>query len=136
MGGNTSKGVTYTDAGKVETCVFCRIIEGTETTKTFYEDESCVAFYPRDRCAKSHILVVPKEHIKTADTLMSMGSEGMTLLNHMEEVGLQLLRQEEGGEEAKIEDLQFSFHVPPYNSMFGLKYSLSLFLDVVLCIDL
>ncbi len=46
-------------------CLFCKIIAKKIPATIVYEDEKCVAFadiHPKD---KTHLLVVPREHIAT-----------------------------------------------------------------------
>ena len=48
-------------------CIFCKIIKGDIPSKCAYEDEYCYAFHDINPQAPVHILVVPKEHIASAD---------------------------------------------------------------------
>ena len=50
-------------------CLFCAIIKGDIPSKKVYEDESCYAFLDIAPQAKVHCLVVPKEHISSADEI-------------------------------------------------------------------
>jgi len=47
-------------------CLFCKIIQGDIPSAKVYEDELCFAFRDIAPQAKTHILVVPKEHIGSA----------------------------------------------------------------------
>lgn len=47
-------------------CIFCKIAAGEIPSKKAYEDEKVLAFYDLDPQAPVHILVIPKEHIKSA----------------------------------------------------------------------
>ena len=47
-------------------CLFCKIIRGEIPSAKVYEDDLCYAFRDIAPQAKSHILVVPKEHIPSA----------------------------------------------------------------------
>ena len=47
-------------------CLFCKIIGGDIPSAKVYEDELCYAFRDIAPQAKTHILVVPKEHIGSA----------------------------------------------------------------------
>lgn len=44
-------------------CVFCNIIVGSIPAKKVYEDEHVLAFHDIHPKAKTHILVIPKQHI-------------------------------------------------------------------------
>ncbi len=50
-------------------CLFCNIIEGKIPSTKVYEDDYCYAFRDIAPQAPSHILVIPKEHIPSADML-------------------------------------------------------------------
>jgi len=45
-------------------CLFCRIIAGEIPSKKVFEDEHTFAFEDIDPKAPTHLLVVPKEHIR------------------------------------------------------------------------
>lgn len=48
-------------------CLFCRIIAGEIPSNKAYEDEYILAFHDIAPQAPVHILVIPKEHIPSAD---------------------------------------------------------------------
>ena len=50
-------------------CLFCAIIKGDIPSKKVYEDDSCYAFLDINPQAPVHCLVVPKEHIPSADAI-------------------------------------------------------------------
>ena len=50
-------------------CIFCAIIKGDIPSKKVYEDDKCFAFLDINPQAPVHCLVVPKEHIASADEL-------------------------------------------------------------------
>jgi histidine triad (HIT) family protein len=45
-------------------CLFCRIIQGEIPAKKVHEDEHTVAFEDIDPKAPTHVLIVPKRHIR------------------------------------------------------------------------
>jgi histidine triad (HIT) family protein len=45
-------------------CLFCRIVKGEIPSKKVYEDEHTYAFEDLDPKAPTHVLVVPKKHIR------------------------------------------------------------------------
>lgn len=47
----------------MNSCIFCRIVEGSLPAKFVYQDESVVAFEDRNPQAPTHILVVPRQHV-------------------------------------------------------------------------
>ena len=48
-------------------CIFCAIIKGDIPSKKVYEDELCYAFLDIAPMAPVHCLIVPKEHIASAN---------------------------------------------------------------------
>lgn len=50
-------------------CIFCKIANGTIPTTKVYEDEKMLAFRDLDPQAPVHILMIPKEHIASADEI-------------------------------------------------------------------
>ena len=48
-------------------CLFCKIIKGEIPSGKVYEDEHCYAFRDINPQAPVHVLIVPKEHIASAD---------------------------------------------------------------------
>jgi len=58
------------ESGEVMTdCIFCKIIAGEIPSAKVYEDEFVFAFNDISPQAPVHILVVPKEHIVSADDI-------------------------------------------------------------------
>ncbi len=50
-------------------CLFCKIIAGEIPSDKVYEDEYVYAFRDIEPQAPVHILIIPKEHIKSANEL-------------------------------------------------------------------
>ena len=50
-------------------CLFCKIIAGDIPSKKLYEDDRILAFYDIAPQAPIHFLVIPKEHIPSADAV-------------------------------------------------------------------
>jgi histidine triad (HIT) family protein len=46
-----------------ETCVFCRIVEGSVPSRKVYEDEYAYAFLDWAAVAPGHTLVIPRQHV-------------------------------------------------------------------------
>ncbi|EFI42389.1 histidine triad nucleotide-binding protein [Peptoniphilus sp. oral taxon 386] len=61
-------------------CLFCEIINGSIPSECIYEDELVYAFNDIDKQAPIHFLIVPKEHIKSADELSEKHKE---LIGHI-----------------------------------------------------
>jgi histidine triad (HIT) family protein len=50
-------------------CLFCRIASGEITARKVYEDDDVVAFHDINPQAPTHVLVIPRRHIASLDTL-------------------------------------------------------------------
>lgn len=50
-------------------CIFCKIANGEIPSEKVYEDERMLAFKDLDPQAPVHVLMIPKEHIVSADAL-------------------------------------------------------------------
>ena len=50
-------------------CLFCAIINGDIPSKKVYEDDNCYAFLDIAPQAPVHCLVIPKQHIQSADAI-------------------------------------------------------------------
>lgn len=61
-------------------CLFCKIVAGEIPSQKVYEDELVYAFDDIDPQAPVHFLIVPKEHISSADELEQRHKE---LLGHI-----------------------------------------------------
>lgn len=53
----------------MENCIFCKISKGEIPSKKLYEDDKVYAFYDINPEAPTHFLVIPKEHIESANAL-------------------------------------------------------------------
>ncbi len=61
-------------------CLFCSIIKGEIPSKKVYEDEGCYAFLDINPQAAVHCLVVPKEHITSADEITAENVEAVNAI--------------------------------------------------------
>jgi histidine triad (HIT) family protein len=52
-----------------EKCAFCKIIRGEESTNFLFQDESLVVFKDIRPHAPVHLLIVPREHIRSLNDL-------------------------------------------------------------------
>lgn len=59
----------------MEDCLFCKIVDGEIESEILYEDEEIIAFPDINPVAPIHILIIPKEHIESADDLEKRHSE-------------------------------------------------------------
>lgn len=89
------------------TCKFCKIRD--EKLNLLYEDDLIFIFNDKYPSAKVHILICPKEHIKSVDELTSNHLE---LLDHMEKKAHQVLTND-----LYVKEYFMGFHVPPFYSI-------------------
>ena len=61
-------------------CIFCKIITGEIPSKKIYEDDKVLAFYDISPEAPVHFLVVPKEHIVSANEI---DEENCSIVSHI-----------------------------------------------------
>lgn len=64
-------------------CIFCKIANKEIPSQIVYEDDKVIAFKDLDPQAPVHFLVIPKEHIKSADEL---NAENCAVIGHIFEV--------------------------------------------------
>ncbi|KAG6949975.1 hypothetical protein JG688_00014390 [Phytophthora aleatoria] len=127
------KGVTYGQDGALVHCRFCEILESGDEP-FLYEDEDVVVFRPLAPVVVSHILVVPRRHIRNVNKLTP---DDAALLRRMREVAASVLREmprptvmlapskaerahnvtEDSTDEDSESDFKFAFHSPPFNSI-------------------
>lgn len=50
-------------------CIFCKIVKGEIPSNKVYEDDKILAFKDLEPQAPVHILIIPKEHIASANDL-------------------------------------------------------------------
>ena len=58
----------------MENCLFCKIIAGEIPSTKVYEDESVLAFLDIEPQAPKHIIIIPKEHISSANEITEENS--------------------------------------------------------------
>jgi diadenosine tetraphosphate (Ap4A) HIT family hydrolase len=102
------KGVTYAHDGAVVCCRFCDILRDHDG-EFLFEDERVAVFRPLAPVSDSHVLVVPRCHIRNINALTPCDTE---LLTHMREVAQLVLEDDSSPVGCK-----FAFHTPPFNSI-------------------
>lgn len=55
-------------------CLFCKIVEGTIPSTKVFEDEFVLAFRDIEPQAPEHIIIIPKEHIASANEITAENS--------------------------------------------------------------
>ena len=64
----------------MENCIFCSIISGDIPAEILYSDEKVLAFRDVNAQAPEHFLVIPKEHIATANDVTDESIMGRLII--------------------------------------------------------
>ena len=72
-------------------CLFCKIINGEIPSSKVYEDDTVFAFRDIAPQAPTHILIIPKQHIKSAAEIDESNS---AVISHIFEVAAKIAKQE------------------------------------------
>ena len=72
-------------------CLFCKIINGEIPSSKVYEDETVFAFRDIEPQAPVHILIIPKQHIKSAAEITP---ENSAVIAHIFEVAAKIAEAE------------------------------------------
>ena len=67
----------------MEDCVFCKIVNGDIPSAKVYEDDTVLAFKDLDPQAPTHLLVIPKQHIRS---LAEIDESNSAVVAHIAEV--------------------------------------------------
>ena len=71
-------------------CLFCEIVEGRIPSRQVHADERLLAFHDVNPQAPTHVLIVPKKHVRG---LKEAAAEDADLLGHCQLVAAQIARQ-------------------------------------------
>ena len=55
-------------------CIFCKIIAGEIPSNKVYEDDKILAFHDIEPQAPVHVIIIPKEHITSANAITKENS--------------------------------------------------------------
>jgi histidine triad (HIT) family protein len=72
-------------------CIFCKIASGEIPATKVYEDETVVAFNDLEPQAPTHILIIPKMHIASADEINEANS---AVVAHIFEVAAKIAKEQ------------------------------------------
>jgi histidine triad (HIT) family protein len=62
-------------------CIFCRILDGQVPAIKVLEDDACLAFMDIGPLAEGHVLLIPADHVETADQLTA--DRAAAMLRHL-----------------------------------------------------
>lgn len=68
-------------------CLFCKFVRKELPTRVVFEDDSCLAFEDINPKAPVHVLLIPKKHIVSIET---MAPEDATTLGHLTLISRQI----------------------------------------------
>ena len=103
-----------------ETCLFCKIINGSESALVIYKDDDVIAFFPRVMNVRGHLIVAPILHSSDLFNIPNIVVESLMvkiklLARHCQKelgsVGVNLLHA--SGEGAQQSIPHFHFHLLP-----------------------
>lgn len=68
-------------------CIFCKILQGEIPASRVYEDENFVCIRDIQPQAKTHLLVIPREHVASLEAAFPEGQAGTDRLEAEKRVG-------------------------------------------------
>ena len=71
-------------------CLFCKIVKGDIPSSKVYEDDMVYAFNDIAPAAPVHVLIIPKEHIKSA---AEINADNSGLVAHIFEVAAKIAKE-------------------------------------------
>ncbi len=71
-------------------CLFCKIIDGEIPSTKVYEDDAIYAFLDIEPQAPFHAIIVPKQHIKSADEI---NADNSMLIGRIFEAAAKIAKQ-------------------------------------------
>jgi len=83
-------------------CIFCKIAKGELPSTKIFENENLVAFNDINPKAKTHILIIPKEHIESIKHIN---------FNHKDLLGSMFLAAKEIAQKQNLEGYKLVFNV-------------------------
>jgi histidine triad (HIT) family protein len=60
-----------------DTCLFCRIVNGSIPARLAHQDDQTLAFHDIDPRAPVHVLIIPRKHVTAVDQLREGDAEVM-----------------------------------------------------------
>ncbi|MBT4334650.1 HIT family protein [archaeon] len=111
----------------METCIFCKIINGDVPCDKVYEDDKTLAFLDLNPVARGHTLVIPKKHFETMDEMDE--ETAAAVIETTQKIARAVLKFNDGynvNQNNKPEAGQVvphvHYHIVPRNSGDGLHY--------------
>lgn len=96
-------------------CTFCDIVQSDEKKQVIYRDTKNIIIKDIRPASKSHILVIPKDHVQNITTA------SFDIVTSLIETGSQYLSSNRYYQQvASTNDVLMGFHKPPYNSVYHL----------------
>ena len=76
-------------------CIFCKIVRGSIPAAKLYEDAEFICIRDIQPQAKTHLLVIPKDHVPTlADAFPTEGPAKTKMMGRLFEVATQIAREQ------------------------------------------
>ena len=64
----------------MDNCIFCKIIKGDIPSSKIYEDDKILCFKDIAPMAPVHLLVIPKQHIQSADFITEENADAVAYI--------------------------------------------------------
>ncbi len=105
-------------------CIFCKIVNGSISTKKLYETPNSLAFLDAFPLVRGHTLVIPKNHYAKVQDMSESDSRDLfetvkVLTRKLEPISLSSLIAIHNGKESGQEIPHVHVHVIPRNSSDG-----------------
>ncbi len=82
---------------KDNNCLFCKIIANEIPSKKVYEDESVYAFHDINPAAPIHIIIIPKPHIESVNSVSNSNSKYLSKIFEVIPVIVETMKIKERG---------------------------------------
>ncbi|XP_015795263.1 histidine triad nucleotide-binding protein 3 isoform X2 [Tetranychus urticae] len=94
----------------INNCIFCSIVSRKAEATIKYEDDAYLAFKDIYPASDTHILIIPKRHIKD---IKSLTTDDLPIIERMKDIAINLIRENA----LDSNDTRLGFHKPPFNSI-------------------
>lgn len=74
-----------------ENCIFCKIAKREIPAELIYEDDFCIAFNDIQPQAPTHVLIIPREHLRSLD---EASEKHTAMLGHLLLTGAEIARRQ------------------------------------------
>ena len=94
----------------MEDCIFCKIIKGEIPSKKVYEDDEILAFHDISPMAPTHVVIIPKKHIASANELTE---ENAGFISHVYVTAAKIAKELGIDENVDLKEIAASCNLAP-----------------------